>query len=381
MTDPALTTDAGETGSGGHDSILTVDLDALAENHRRLQARLAHGRAAAVVKADGYGLGAEPVVRRLRRDGVTTYFVAHIDEAFALRAAFPDIEIFVLNGLIGDDIDDLANALAAAQITPVLNDPGQIARWSQAAASLGGLPAAIHVDTGMTRLGLTSGEFDGLLDDPGLLRPFSSVLLMSHLACADEPDHPLNQRQAELFAAAVTALAPDRASLANSSGIFLGDLFQHDLARPGIALYGGNPTPGKPNPMLPVVTLAGRILQLREIDAPLSVGYGATHTVTPPAWVATVAIGYADGFTRHLSNAGHGFVAGIKVPLIGRVSMDLLTFDVTGVPQEACRPGRMIEVLNGEQTVDDLAALANTIGYEILTSLGPRYTRIYTGAA
>ena len=226
----------------------------------------------------------------------------------------------------------------------------------------------------MARLGLTSREFAALLDDPP---PIAWRAVMSHLACADEPEHVLNERQRERFAAVATRLRGVPASLAASSGILLGVSYHFDLVRPGAALYGVNPQPGRPNPLRNVVRLSARILQVREIDGAESVGYGATHVMAAPGRVATVAVGYADGWLRSLSRRGCAFVGGMRVPLLGRVSMDLVTFDVSAVDPALARPGTTVELLGSQYGVDEAAADAGTIGYEILTALGARYHRIY----
>ena len=226
----------------------------------------------------------------------------------------------------------------------------------------------------MARLGLTPREFAVLTESPPAIR-WRAV--MSHLACADEPDHPLNERQRARFAAVAARFPGVPASLAASSGIFLGPAFRFDLVRPGAALYGVNPQPGRPNPLLPVVRLSGKIVQVREIDSGESVGYGAAHVMEAPGRVATVAVGYADGWLRSLSGRGCGHIGGMRVPLLGRVSMDLVTFDVSAVDPALTRPGMTVELLGDQYGVDDAAADARTIGYEILTALGSRYHRIY----
>jgi alanine racemase len=237
--------------------------------------------------------------------------------------------------------------------------------------------AILHVDTGMARLGLTAREFSALVERPPPI-PWRAV--MSHLACADEPGHALNERQRARFAAAAARLPDVPRSLAASSGIFLGGGYHFDLVRPGAALYGVNPQPGRPNPMRHVVRLSGRILQVREIDGGESVGYGATHVMAASGRVATVAVGYADGWLRSLSRRGCALVGGKRVPLLGRVSMDLVAFDVTEIDPGLTRPGMTVDLLGPEYGVDDTAADAGTIGYEILTALGARYHRVYCNA-
>ena len=358
-------------------AILTIDLDALAENYRRLCAELNGVPCAAVVKADGYGLGLTRVAPALFRAGAREFFVAQLGEAIALRDALPETaEIYVFNGLAAGP----AAEFQAQRIVPVLNSLGEIADW-QAAARQGtrALAAALHVDTGMSRLGLPAGELDTLAAEPERLNGIVVRHVMSHLACADEPRHPLNAAQLAEFRAARARLPAAPASFANSSGIFLGADYHFDLGRPGVALYGINPTPGHPNPMRQVVRLQGKILQVREIDAPRTVGYGATHRAAGPTRVATVAVGYADGYLRSISNRGSAWLGNQRVPVVGRVSMDLITLDVTGTAPESAYPGAFVDLIGPELPADNVAADAGTIGYEVLTALGQRYHRVYEG--
>ena len=361
----------------GIEARLTIDLGAIAANWQQLAAA-APGDVAGVVKADGYGLGAAPVARALQAAGARHFFVAHLTEGMAVRAALgPGPLVAVLNGFPpGADGD--------AALVPVLNGLGDIAARTDAARAAGqALPAILHVDTGMARLGLDAAELDRVAADPGLLAGLDLLYLMTHLACADEPGHPLNAAQAHRFAAARARLPAMPVSFANSSGLFLGPDFGSDLARPGCALYGINPMPGRPNPMRQTVTLDAPVLQVREIGPGETVGYGAGWTAPRPSRIATVAAGYADGYLRSLSGRAAGIIAGRPVPLVGRVSMDLITFDVTDVPELS--PGDSIRLIGPDligpgQTPDDIAARAGTIGYEILTSLGQRYRREYRGA-
>lgn len=367
-------------GAGG---VLTIDLGAIVANWRLLQGRLRKGAAcAAVVKADAYGLGLAPVAKALFAAGCRTFFVALPGEGLALRDVLPEAEICVFNGVDAA----AAPALADSRLTPVLNHLGQIADWSAVGRARGtALPAFLHVDTGMTRLGLGSDEVATLAGEPGRLAGIAVTGLMSHLACADQPDHDLNVAQRARFETALAqlaSLAPEaarRASLANSSGIFLGPDYHYDLARPGAALYGVAPQPTAPNPMAQVVGLKGKILQTRRIDTPCSVGYGATHRAERGRVIATVAVGYADGYLRSLSGAAGAHVGQTFVRVVGRVSMDLITIDVTDVPETDTRPGAFVDLIGPLHTVDDLAREAGTIGYELLTGLGARYARRYTG--
>lgn len=357
-------------------AVLTVDLDAITANWRLLRNRLRPGaECAATVKADAYGLGAGRVAPALAAAGCRTFFVATIDEGIALRASVPEGRIFVLHGPYPGTFDDFAEH----RLFPVLCTPQQLAQWAEYAAGGEHLAAAIHVDTGMNRLGLSAAELSAVMAEPDVLRAARPVLLMSHLACAERTDSPMNGRQQAAFTAIRQELPTVAASLANSSGIFLGQDYHFDLARPGAALFGVAPHSDSPNPLRQVVRLQGKIVQLRDVDRPMTVGYGATHRVTGRGRVATVAVGYADGFSRALSNRGCGHVGGVRVPLVGRVSMDLITFDVSDVPHALAQPGEMIDLIGPEHPVDAIAEEAGTIGYEILTSLGRRYHRQYIG--
>ena len=356
------------------EAVLTVDLAAIAANWRALAARHPGGAVAGVVKADGYGLGAGPVAQALRDAGCRHFFVAQLQEGLALRAALgPGPMIAVLGGFPPEGEG------RAAGLVPVLNGLPDVQAHAAAARRAGqAAPAILHVDTGMARLGLDAGEVERLAAEPGLLAGLRLLYVMTHLACADEPEHPLNHAQAARFATARARLPAAPSSLANYSGIFLGPEFASDLARPGCAHNGINPTPGWPNPMRQAVRLEAPVLQLREIPAGTPVGYGASWTARRPTRVATVAAGYADGYLRALSGRAAGSFAGRPVPLIGRVSMDLLTFDATDIPGLA--PGAMLTLIGPGCTPDDLAGWAGTIGYEILTGLGARYRRRYTPA-
>ncbi len=368
----------GRIGAGG---VLTIDLDAIAANWKLLAGRLASGSVCgAVVKADAYGLGLAPVARALHAAGCRTFFVALPDEGLTLRDVLPDAEICVFNGVEAA----YARDMAATRLTPVLNHLGQIADWSTAAGAeplAAPLSAMLHVDTGMTRLGLSEAEVKTLAADPGRLKGIRLTGIMSHLSCADQPGHAMNGDQRSRFDAAraqLAGLAAGRASLANSSGVFLGADYHYDLVRPGAALYGVAPQPGSPNPMGQVVALKGKIVQTRRIDTPCSVGYGATHRAEHGRLIATVAVGYADGFLRSLSGAASAHVGQTIVRVVGRVSMDLITVDVTDVPEQDVRPGAFVDLIGPRHTIDDAARKAGTIAYEILTAFGPRFARHYT---
>jgi alanine racemase len=363
-------------------AILTVDLTALRANWARLNQASGRAECAGVIKADAYGLGLAPIARALTNEGCKTFFVASVGEGRAAREVQPGATIYVLDGLLPG-----AEAhYAGFDLRPVLASLPEVRDWAAYCRARGHrLAAGIHIDTGLNRLGMPEREVEELAAAPELLSAFETTLVMSHLACADHPDDPMNERQRQRFETLRAKLPPAPASLANSGGLFLGPRYHFDLVRPGIALYGGRAHEGKDNPMQTVVRLAARILQVREVAPGDSIGYGATYKVTAPARIATLGVGYADGFLRALSVASGeagpvGYIGDYPVPIVGRVSMDFITADVTGVPHELARRGAWVEVMGSRVTVDDLTDRAGTIGYELLTRLGQRVYRVYEGA-
>jgi alanine racemase len=374
---PVATAPPGADEAGG---TLTIDLAAVEANWRRLHDMTIPVDCAAVLKADAYGCGLDAIAPRLLKIGCKTFFVADVAEGRRLRALAPDAVIYVLNGVL----PNTPQALADARLRPVINGTTELAEWDTFVASndwRGG--AALHVDTGMNRLGLTLEEAVAVAprlrsENHGL------TLLMSHLACADTPDHPMNDRQIRLFREIQILFRGLPSSLANSAGIFLGGATHCDLVRPGIALFGANPVPGRSNPMRPVVDLKGRIVQVRVLKRGDTVGYGAAWSAARPSRIAVVATGYADGYPR-AAGAGSGkapaqvIVHGKRCPIVGRVSMDLTAVDVSDLPEGTVRRGDMATLIGGNLSVDELAAACGTIGYELLTNLGRRYHRIYRG--
>ncbi len=357
--------------------VALIDLHALVANYRMLCERAKPANVGAAVKADAYGLGLQPVAQTLFRHGCRAFFTAHFAEALALRAVLSRATIAVLHGLTPPEF---AEAIAH-EIRPVINHLDALQAWQAHARRRGErLPAFVHLDTGMNRLGLSPPEQAVLAAEPTRLDGIAVSAWMSHLACADEPGHPKTREQLATFRAILKKLPTAPASLANSSGIFCGQEYLFDLVRPGAALYGINPTPDGANPMRPVVTVRAPILQIHDVDTPMTVGYGATHLVARPGRVAAVALGYADGYHRSLGNKGLARIGDHLAPIIGRVSMDLITLDVSAVPVAIAHPGAMVEFIGPHRTVDQIAAEAGTIGYEILTGLGPRIERVYMGA-
>jgi alanine racemase len=356
-------------------AIFTINLAAIAENYRLLQEQAQTAVCAAVVKADAYGLGAQEVAPVLARAGCRQFFVAHLDEGIELRRILGSgVTIAVLHGpLIGTEADFVAHDLV-----PVLNSLDQVSRWAATALSAGTkLPAILQSDTGMARFGLSESDIRTLIDDQQRLDALDVRLLMSHLACADEPGHPANGMQLSLFRQIGKILGCRRMSLAASSGIFLGPDYHFDLVRPGAALYGIAPQAGRPNPMRPVVRLQGKVMQIRDVPANTPAGYGHTAVTAMPSCLATVAVGYADGFLRSLSGRGGAWFNGSHLPIVGRVSMDSIILDATALPVGSLQPGALVDLIGPDQDLDALAREAGTIGYELLTSLGTRYHRQY----
>ncbi|MCA0210246.1 MAG: alanine racemase [Proteobacteria bacterium] len=361
--------------SGGR---LRIDLRAIAANYRLIAERVAPAAVGAVVKANAYGLGAAEVARTLYEAGCQLFFVAHLGEALALRPILPAAcRLVVLNGLPPG-----AEALCAgAAITPVLNSPDQAYRWAEAARHSGGrLPAALQIDSGMGRLGMAATELAALAADAQFRAAIDPVMIMSHLACADTPDHPANTAQLACFRTAAAQLPGVPRALANSGGAFLPADFHADVVRTGIALYGGAPNQSGPNPMQPVVGLEARVIQIRTIAAGGAVGYGHSHHCERESRIATIGVGYADGLPRSLGNRGAAWYAGERLPIVGRVSMDSITLDVTGLPSGRIEAGDWVELIGPHQSLDRLADDAGTISYEMLTSLGARYERTYDPA-
>ena len=360
--------------------ILTIDLDALVANWRKLESRSVPAECAAVVKADAYGCGLPAVVAALAAAGCKTFFVATLNVARAARTATKSAAIYVLDGcLVGT-----AEVFADIDARPVIGDLAELAEWDAFCRRTGWTGgAAIHIDTGMNRLGLSIVEAQGLL--PRIQSgSHGFTLVISHLACAETLGHPMNAKQITAFREIAHAFSGIPASLANSSGIFLGPQFQFDLVRPGAALYGVNPTPEADNPMQQVVNLKARIVQVRNVERGDTVGYGATWTARRPTRLAIVAAGYADGYFRAAGGvdgvrSAEAMVAGQRCPVAGRISMDLIAIDITELPPNAVRRGHLVTLIGEGITVDELAHHAGTIGYEILTSLGHRYARVYRG--
>ncbi len=362
----------------GASAILAVDLGAIVANWRLLGARHAGGAVAAVVKADAYGLSAALVAPALREAGCRHFFTAHLSEALALRPLLADAMLAVLNGLGPSPSEDVIEAFAAHDLIPVLGSWEEVSAYAAAARRRARrLPAILHIDTGMARLGLDRAALARVIAAPEVLRALDLRFVMTHLVAAENPDDPMNAEQRARFLAACAQLPPAARSFANSSGIFLGPAFASDLARAGAALYGINPTPKAGcggNPMRLACRLTARVLQVRDVQAGAPVGYHATWRAPRPSRIATLGIGYADGWRFRLAGKGVAFFDGTPVPLVGRVSMDLTMCDITDHP--AIAAGSWLELIGPQAPPEQIAALLGTSPYEVLTSLGPRIARL-----
>jgi alanine racemase len=359
---------------------LTIDLEAIAANWTFLKSKLARRvECSAVVKADAYGMGQSRVAPALYEAGCRTFFVAVPTEAIELRQILPEAVIYVLDGLFPQTGD----LLLEHDIRPVLGSIGELVEWTGLCKSAGrSFDAAVHVDTGMHRLGLSPSEFSEALNDPNLLGPFRPSLLMSHLACAPTPENPMNRRQLKLFREATEPFGHIPRSMANSAGVLMGPDYHFDLVRPGIALYGGVAIETEPNPMRPAAKVEARIMIVRDVPQGDTIGYDARFTAPRPLRNAIVAAGYADGLIRRAGSTdqrpgGFGMIGGYKVPILGRISMDMIALDVTDVPEQLLQRGAFVEMLGPNVAASEIAAYADTIDYEYLTSLGRRFQRVY----
>jgi alanine racemase len=364
---------AGATG------VITIDLAAIARNWQALTELVSPARCGAVVKADAYGLGAARVIPALVRAGCNTFFIATPDEAQLARTLAPRADIFALDGLAGDGED-----FAHLGVMPVLSTLDDVARWSAIAATAGvQRPAALHIDTGLNRLGLPARDVRRLAAEPARLMPGIDIrLIMSHLASADHPADPKNRDQLLAFETLSRLFPGVSRSLAASDGLMLGRSYHFDLVRPGYALYGGQVSQSDPAPVTPAVSVAARVLAVHDVPPGETVGYSATWRATRPSQIATIAAGYADGVPRSASApdgrpGGYVMLAGALAPIVGRVSMDLITVDVTDLPPGAVNAGDFAELIGPGLSIEDAGYSAGTIGYEILTRLGPRFHRHY----
>lgn len=356
--------------------VLSIDLAALRANYAQLRQRA--GRpVAAVLKANAYGLGATRVSEALVREGCRDFCVAHLEEGLRLREGLSaDNRIFVLNGILPGG----ERAAFEGDLVPVINAIDQLERWSNLSASLGRrLPAVIQLDTGMSRLGLAPDDWAQAAEMVGAGDAITLLYIMSHLASADLQGDAQNGAQQAEMARAQRFFPGAALCFANSGGIFLGEAFAGDMVRSGIALYGGAPMSDRPNPMRAVVRLDVAVIQTRRVAAGTRIGYGGAHVARGEMRLATIAAGYADGLPRSLSDRGAVYFDGQRLPIVGRVSMDSMVIDISSLPLNALGPGSVVEIIGPHQTIDDLAGDADTISYEILTGLGARFVRRYSG--
>lgn len=359
--------------------IIAVNLAQLRANWEALANHVAPAECAAVVKANAYGVGAQRVIPALFEAGCRSFFVATLDEAASARPLAPGATIYVLDGLLPHSSRDFSRLDAV----PVLSTLEEVRLWASLARNRSSAPpSALHVDTGLNRLGMCASDVSVLARDPLLLGRLGVSLVMSHLACADEPDNPMNREQLDTFERLRASFPAARASLAASDGLMLGTDFHFDLVRPGYALYGGQAAQKRTTPVAPVLRVAARILQVQDVPAGGRVGYSATYRAKTPRRIATIAAGYADGVFRHASATndrpgGAVAIGGKLAPIVGRVSMDLITVDVTDLTEAPPQRGDWAELVGPELPLEAVGADAGTIGYEVLTRLGPRFQRVY----
>jgi alanine racemase len=364
---------AGATG------VILIDLAQLCANWQALARHVAPAECAAVVKADAYGVGAKRVIPALYSAGCRTFFVATLDEAAQARELASNARVFVLDGLLPEAARDMARL----EVTPVLSNLADAREWASLADNgMCAPPVALHVDTGLHRLGMSAKEVRELARDAALLQQLDIVLIMSHLACADEAAHPMNREQLDVFHRLRAGLPSARASLAASDGLMLGEDFHLDLVRPGYALYGGQAAPGRTTPVSAIVRVKARILQVHDIAVGGRIGYSASYRAQSPRRIATIAAGYADGVFRHASATndtpgGAVSIRGKRAPIVGRVSMDLITVDVTDIDEPAPKRGDLVDLIGPDLPIEAVGRAAGTIGYEVLTQLGSRFHRVY----
>ena len=358
-------------------AMLHIDLAALRANYRQILKAAAPAECGACIKSDAYGLGMTRVAHALWAAGCRTFFIARPAEGVALRAVLPEAVIYVLDGLL----PGLAPVYATYDLRPALASIEEVREW---AAQRPQTRAALHIDTGINRLGLSPEDVQALGAEREIFEKFDIALIIGHLACADEPAHEMNGRQRQAFEMMRASLPAAPASLANTPAALIAQDPIYDMVRTGIGLYGGNPFTQRPNPMRPVVHLYASILQVRTVKTGDSVGYGASWTANRDSRIAVLAAGYGDGLPRALAfpargGPAHAYLGGQFAPIVGRISMDLLAVDVTDVPATFAKRGSRAELIGDHVTVDDMARWAGTIPYEILTSLGSRYSRLYSG--
>lgn len=355
-------------------TLITIGLGALESNYRYYCDRVRPSSVAAVVKADAYGLGVRKIAPALRHAGCSQFFTATHREGISLRSVLPDAEIFIFEGVTQRSL----KVFLEHGLVPVLITPEHCVLWADQAQALERrLPAIIHIDTGMTRLGLNESELGHLVHQKASLDWLDLRYVMTHYACADEKGSVKTREQLERFNRLRRLLPPTPTSVGNSAGSLLGPEFTGDMVRLGIALFGGNPYLDSKVPLMPVLRVQSRILQVSDIEPGVTVGYGATWSAKDNRRIATVGIGYADGYPWSLGNRGIASIGGCRVPVVGRVSMDMIALDVTGLPDESLQPGQLVDLIGPDVSLEEVAKLAGTINYEILTRLSQRARRKY----
>jgi alanine racemase len=353
---------------------IEINTKAIAQNFKTLQGMLTHGLCAAVLKADAYGFGLKEIAPLLHQEGCQNFFVAHLDEALLLRKILKDSQIYVLSGLLPQTSD----LFIEHSLIPVLNDFGMLLEWVEHAHKLGkNLPAVLHFDTGMRRSGFDHADLNHLFENKTLLKDLNIHFVMSHLVSSHDSQDPLNLQQKDLFDALRLHFPNVQASLADTGGIYLGPKYHYDIARPGKGLFGLYSPPSGTHALRPCLKLFGRILQVRTAQQGESVGYGATHILQRHSKLATIGIGFADGYDRRLSNTGYMLIQGLKAPVVGRISMDYTVIDVTDIPESLCYVGGWAELVNETLTLDTLAHSIGTISRELSTGFGQRLSRQY----
>ena len=355
---------------------LTIDLAALAANYKTMQKNAGKAETSAVVKADGYGLGMAEIAPVLFDAGCRSFWVAQLNEGIALRAILPEAKIYVLNGVPSGT----AAQFETYDLRPCLVTLAQVEEWQSHCQANKPLPACLFVDSGFNRLGFGEIEIADLTARPDIFEGWELCLITSHLACADDPTHPMNGAQLERFRNALAVLPPAPASLANSGGTMLGADYHFDMIRTGTMLYGCSATAKEEDALSPIASLRAPLLQMRRLSAGDSIGYGATFTASGEMTIGIASLGYGDGLSRHFGNQSPSpmrfTIDGQPVSLLGRISMDSLAIDLTNLPQMPS-VGEMVEIFGQDNPIDRLAQQGNTISYELLTSLGSRYNRIY----
>ncbi|WP_412058272.1 alanine racemase [Bartonella sp. DGB2] len=375
MVAPQYSPAANISDPRAYGAIATIDLDALCANYRLLAQKAAPAVCSAVVKANAYGLGVAKVAPALYQAGCRLFFVVQPIEALELQPLLPpDAMIGVLNGIANGH----EAMIAAAGIWPVLNSWQAVKNWQILCQNhQKRFPAILQVDSGMNRLGLDQDEQATLLQNLNIFKDIDIKYIISHLACADQSDHPTNKAQLSKFKALLASLPPCPVALANAGGILLGKAFHFDMVRPGIGLYGVDPQGHMPSRLKPVLGLEARVLQSRTVPAGSAIGYGGSAVVSQTSIITTVGMGYADGWPFALNNKGVAYYKGQRLPIIGRLSMDAITLDATQLGDKAPLPGDFIEFIGPHQSLEDVAKVADTIPYQILTALGRRYLYIY----